>query len=429
MNVRTLLVLLYSIGSMAAPVAADPIVAPLFSTGMVIQREVDAPIWGQADPGETITVRGSWGQQAETKADDNGRWTTKLATPKAGGPFTITISGKLTVEIEIENVLAGDVWLCTGQSNMAGNVGTREQAAQDNYDAVRHTVSGSGTWNATTPETVRGFTAVGYFFGRHLHRELGVPIGLIKAAAGGTLIEPWSPKDAYEGAEGSLYQRHIAGLVPFAVKGAIWYQGEANSRNESLAAPYAAHLQGMIRAWRANFGQGDFPFYYVQLPSIASGDRVYFMVREAMRRTLGTLPNVGMSINIDIDEGLHPASKHIMGPRLAMLVLRDVYGKELVASGPLFESLAIEGDKAICTFTETGTGLVCRGDRLSHFEIAGADGNFVEAEATLAGDRVIVSSGKVSKPAAVRYAWSNNPKEITLFNKEGLPASPFTSGE
>ena len=439
MRTQNALIVLHVMLGIVAPAGAELKVSPLFSDGVVIQREVDAPVWGEAEPGEAITVCGSWGKEVETTADDKGHWSVRLTTPEAGGPFEITISG--TTTIEIRDVLAGDVWLCAGQSNMAGNVGKREEAKEDNYPGIRHFTSAAATrrgktkaagatrWIATTPQTVQGFTATGYFFGRHLHQELKVPIGLIKAAVGGTLIEPWTPAGTYDGAQGLLYDKHIAPLIPFAIKGAIWYQGEANSRSEALATPYAAHLQGMIAAWRKNWGQGDFPFYYVQLPSIGSPDRVYFQVREAMRRSLGSLPNLGMSVNIDIDEGLHPKSKHIMGPRLAFLVLRDVYGKDLVACGPLLESVNIEGGKAVCTFTETGSGLVCRGERLAHFEIAGNDGEFLPAEANIEGNSVVVSSDKVPVPASVRYAWENNPHNVTLFNKEGLPASPFCWGE
>ncbi len=416
----------------AAPASAlEP--AGVFTDHMVLQRDAPLPIFGTAAVGAEVKVQ--FGKQTKTaRAAEDGRWTVTLEpTPVNAQPSELVIqSGGDT--LTLSDVLVGDVWLCSGQSNMAGNVNKRAEAAQDDYPLIRHFTSGgaarkrraaAAAWQATTPQTVSGFTATGYFFGRELYRELDVPIGLIKAAVGGTAIEPWTPKEAHELATGGLYRRHIAPLVPFAIRGVIWYQGEANSRTEKVAKPYASLLTAMIKSWRKAWGQEELPFFYVQLPSIKSADRVYFLVREAMLETLGQLPRIGMSVNIDIDEGLHPASKHIMGRRLALLALRDVYGKQVVASGPLFDSASVDHGAIVCRFTETDGGLVCQGDKLTNFEIAGADGKFAPAEARIAGKTVVVSSKQVEQPSAVRYAWSNNPKNITLFNQAGLPASPF----
>jgi len=453
----------------------------VFGDHMVLQRESDVPVWGTATAGQQVIVRFA-GQERTVAADEKGNWRVTLDPMPAAneGREMVVVAGD--EETTFGDVVVGDVWLCSGQSNMAGNVGNRTETSADEFPLIRHYVKrGKGKggeaapsdWVPTTSQTVKGFTATGYFFGRHLHKALGVPIGLIKAAAGGTLIEPWTPKDAFladphvaelvqyqaspefakavgasdEGAPknkrrgpripesvreyvfadqaGGLYDAHIAPVVPYAIRGVIWYQGEANSRVAASARPYDRLLPLLIRSWRDRWDRDDLPFYYVQLPSIGSADRSYALVRDGMLRALGVLPNIGMSVNIDIDEGLHPKSKHIMGERLALLALRDVYGKPVDASGPLFKTMAIRDGRCVCSFTEVGDGLVVKGDRLTNFEIAGGDRAFRPADAAIEGDTVVVSSPNVAEPVAVRYAFSNNPKNITFCNKAGLPASPF----
>jgi len=403
--------------------------APVFGDHMVLQRDMPINLWGTGEPGEQVVVQFADISYA-TVVNPEGTWALQLAKCSASmDPLPLTVKGDDNT-IVIEDILVGEVWICSGQSNMAGNVGTRETAATDEFPLIRHYTSsaGGGEWIPTTPDTVKGFTAAGYFFGRTLHQELDVPVGLMKAAVGGTLIQPWTPVGAHPEATGELYERLIAPMVPYTIRGTIWYQGEANTREPALADHYDDMLVALISSWRENWNQGDFPFYYVQLPSIASPDRVYYTVRDRMDQALTRLPAIGMSCNIDIDEGLHPASKHIMGERLALLALRDVYEQKIVAEGPRFESMEIADGTIVCSFTDVGEGLVCQGDAITNFEIAGEDLEFVPAAAKIDGDTVIVSSDAVETPVAVRYAYSNNPKEVTLFNENGLPAAPFQVG-
>ncbi len=627
------------------PVGAEearPFLHPLFTDHMVLQRGVKAPIWGWTTPGARVTVEAA-GQKAEAAADAQGRWMVRIGPLAAGGPFSLTVRGPQTVTVN--DVLVGDVWICSGQSNMEWPVNAannaKDEIAQADHPAIRlFTVPKAvafeprslvaSKWEVCSPSSVGGFSAVGYFFGRHLNAELKVPIGLINSSWGGTIAEAWTsaealrtlddfrPRvdevarmsemvkrgetdqaadrwygekdpgtaggwfqpDADEGAwrtaempknweaagladfdgiawfrrafdapaewagrdlvlnlgpiddydttwfngrkvgttdgwmkprsyripgeavkagrnviavrvldtgggggiygqpaglkvfpvdnEGAavplagawrmresaplagiqpvpvmaadnpnvstvLYNGMIAPLVPFAIKGAIWYQGESNA---GRAWQYRTLLPTMIRDWRGRFGVGDFGFHIVSLanflaPSDVPVENDWAELREAQALTARTLPNCGIAMTIDIGEAgdIHPRNKQEVGRRLGLSARAITYGeKGLEWSGPWFRDVKAEGGSLRIRFDHVGGGLVCRGERLAGFAVAGEDRKFQWAEGVIDGECVVVSSPHVPKPVAVRYAWHVNPV-CTLFNKAGLPAVPFRSDD
>lgn len=464
----------------ASPARADVKLPGLISEGMVLQQKAPVRLWGWADDGETVTVKFQ-GQKVATSAR-GGKWAVMLAPLRAGGPFTLSIAGKNA--IEFRNVLVGEVWVCSGQSNM-------EWALRNSFEPEQHIAKAenprirlfvvprvrtaapredvAATWQACTPETVPGFSAVGYFFGRDLQRDLGVPIGLIQSAWGGTPAEAWADEWAIlshpvlspllerhrtaqanyrnviaafpaqvaqaraEGKPaprapsqpwkpGELYNGMIAPLTPYTIRGAIWYQGESNA---GRAEQYRTLFPEMIQSWRRAFGQRDFPFLAVQLAPFGPGNN-YAELREAQLVTTKVLPNVGMAVITDVGEenDIHPKKKEPVGQRLALAARKIAYGQNVAHSGPLYRSMRFEGSRVILQFDQVGQGLEARGGSLAGFTIAGADGNFVPAEARIEGDTVVVTAQSVPKPVAVRYGWANYPV-VNLWNKDGLPASPF----
>ncbi|HUW19250.1 MAG TPA: sialate O-acetylesterase [Sedimentisphaerales bacterium] len=470
-----------SFGSIAS---ADVKPADILGDHMVLQCGMAVPVWGTAEPGEEVTVTFD-GQSKKTKADFSGRWMTMLDPLKVGKPRAMTIAGKNT--ITFNDVLVGEVWVCSGQSNMAMKMSAvnnaQEEIAAADYARIR--LNGTSGWQPCSPETVRGFSSTAYFFGRHLYENLGVPVGLINRSVGGTPIEEWTPREAvlateygkkmYEGPNsepmkseyvkylkrveeakerirqwkeaqkqgkaqgrtpklpkfrggltdaqiGSLYREKIQPVIPYAIRGVIWYQGERNARFPNGALAYRQLLPAMIGAWRKAWGQGGFPFLYVQLPNWEGG-KDWPVIRESMLKSLST-PNTGMAVTIDIGKSLHPKNKQDVGKRLGLLARDIAYGQEIVSSGPLYKSVKIDGSKIVLSFVSIGGGLVAKDGELKSFEIAGRDCNFVEASAKIEGDKVVVESGRVAKPVAVRYGWARDP-ECYLYNKEGLPASPF----
>ncbi|MEQ8786952.1 MAG: sialate O-acetylesterase [Pirellulaceae bacterium] len=454
---------------MAATATADVTLPAVFSDNMVLQRDREIPVWGWADAGEKVDVSLA-DKQATATADKDGRWSVRLDPLSAGGPHTLKVQGANT--LAVEEVLVGEVWLCSGQSNMAMQVrralNADEEAADADYPQIRmFTVPRGGaaepqqqikgSWAVCSPETVGGFSATAYFFGRRLHQELDVPVGLINSSVGGTPIDFWTsaeaqqamfqePKVAADGKRvgmtepmagaGNLYNAMIAPLAPYAIRGAIWYQGERNSRGEP-AYLYRHQLPAMIGNWRKLWGQGDFPFLFVQLPNFTKPQTEpveptgWVTVREGMAQTLRTTPNTGMAVTLDVGEAgdIHPKNKQAVGQRLARWALATTYEKSLVPSGPLFESAKIEGGKVVIHFKHVGEGLVAQGgEPLSGFAVAGDDGKFVRAEARIDGDTVVVSSSEIPQPAAARYAWAPNP-DCNLFNKDGLPAEPFRTDD
>jgi len=498
--------------STAFTAMADVKPMQLFTDNMVIQRETKAPVWGWADAGEKVVVSGSWGESVGTTASADGKWMVKLQTPEAGGPYTITLKGNNT--ITLKNVLSGDVWLCSGQSNMAMQVAIcinpEEESKNANYPNIRHfTVKRKatrtpadnceGNWLVCSPDTVKGFSATAYYTGRELHKNLNIPIGLLTSAWGGTCVEAWiklseqaddpfaqkrkeglnnqaktynpekekerfakqmaewkakvkKARAAKKGAPrrprlqidphknqnypSNLYNGMINPLLGFAVKGAIWYQGEANSQTTEAAEHYRVQLDRMIRTWRTAWGM-DFPFYPVQLPNFKAAQtevvehkHTWPVIRESFTYVAQNTPNCATATMIDIGEArdIHPKNKQGVGFRMASTILNKTYGKETPTT-PFVKSSKIEGDSVVISFEYTGSGLMAKNGELKTFAIAGADKNFVEAEAKIEKrgnkDVVVVRSDKVKEPASVRYAWANNPEECNLFSKEGFPASPF----
>jgi sialate O-acetylesterase len=466
----------------------------LFCDGAVLQQGVAVPVWGTGGDGEQVTVK--FQDQTVSTTVKDGRWLVRLKPMKAGGPFTMTITGDNTVTVN--DVLIGEVWLCSGQSNMAFHLsqaanGAEAIAAAQDPELRLFTVSYStadkpktevtGTWKASIPETARSFSAVAWFFGRDLRRTLKVPIGLINSSVGGTPAEAWTSratleadpefkqilerhaeqvknydpdvaaaqyqraverhKEAVEKAKAAgqkppqtprpaidprkvpvrpccLYNAMVAPLEPYAIAGAIWYQGEANS---GRAAQYRRLFPAMIQDWRQAWGQGDFPFLFVQ---IAPHQAMKPEIREAQLLSWQKVPRTAMAVITDVgdEKDIHPTQKEPVGARLALAARSVAYGEKIEYSGPVYDSVKIEEDRAILSFTHIGSGLMAQGGELKGFTLAGADENFVAAKAVIEGDKVVVTSSEVLKPVAVRYGWANTP-DVNLFNKEGLPATPF----
>ncbi len=449
----------------SSTVSAETKLPAIFGNNMVLQRDREIPIWGWDTPGKQVTVSMA-GKTVSAQADDQGRWMARLPAMAAGGPHTLTVQG--SSQRNFNNVLVGEVWLCSGQSNMEWIVNNSNNAAEEraaaNYPNIRHikiphtpadapqTDVRTGGWQLTTPSTVGNFTAVGYFFGRYLHQELDVPIGLIGSNWGGTRIEPWTPPAGFQQVPAlkniadqldqfptknnkgainhqsplALYNGMIAPLVPYAIRGAIWYQGESNNGEGML---YHEKMKALIQGWRTIWNDPEMPFYYVQLaPYHYRGDPLRLPgIWEAQTATLA-VPHTGMAVTVDIGnvKDIHPRNKQDVGKRLALWALAKTYGKkDLVYSGPLYRSMKVEGDSIRIHFDHVDGGLVSRdGKPLSHFTIAGEDGSFVEAEAKIDGETVLVHAEGVKNPRAVRFGW-HQEAEPNLSNKAGLPASPF----
>jgi sialate O-acetylesterase len=440
--------------------SADIKVHGLFTDNMVLQRDMKVPIWGTGIAGDKVTVRFQ-GQTVSTVTDRNTHWRVTLEPLKAGGPFDLVIEGPN--KIELKNVLVGEVWICSGQSNMEWSV----QQTRDPKDVIANSKNSKirlfdvpktprsepqtnlgdvgdikklpknrtfGKWLECGPETVPGFSGVGYFFGRKLEKDLGVPVGLINSSWGGTAAQRWTSKAVLEsnpelkGLKGSdLYNGMIVSLEPFAFRGVIWYQGESNSGN---AKQYYHLMNAMIKNWRDDWKQGDFPFLTVQL---APYDNVkveaqWAELREAQLFTSRKVKNTAMAVITDAGDpkDIHPKDKQIVGERLVLAAEVLAYGKKVEYVGPLFDNVKFEGDKAVVTFTHVGGGLVARGGPLTGFTVAGKDGSFVKAEATIVENTVIVRSPQVPNPTAVRYGWANYPV-VNLYSRDGLPATPFRS--
>ncbi len=618
---------------------ADVSIADIFSDNMVLQRNLNVKVWGNADPGEKLSVSFN-GQELKTKADKKGLWSVVLEPMKAGGPFEMTIRGKN--EIVLKNILIGDVWICSGQSNMQMKVSETNNAEKEiknaNYPNIRlfdvpRTVSNvpidtmsNTSWKICTPKTIKNFSAVGYYFGRDLQKEIDVPVGLIHTSWGATCVETWTTKasitklpkyedfgtridnydvttaaqkfeddlkkalggfpekemgmeekwmmpdtyrsdwltmklptlwenagyrrlngrvwfsydfnltadqigkDAqvhlgkihdsditwvngekvgglnwandiernypvpaqilkpgknnitvrvedkyYKGGFASkaekmllqleqkqiplsgewkfkvdtvipdfkpfpndvpslLYNTMINPLIPYGIKGVIWYQGESNTPRSK---EYEIAFPNMINNWRTDWQQGDFPFLFVQLANFQAAadtpkDDAWAELRETQTKTL-SLVNTGMAVAIDIGEAhnIHPLNKQDVGKRLMLSALKVAYGKDIVHSGPIYKSMQIEGNKAIVSFDHIGSGILVKNKHgyINEFEIACADKKFYWAKAKLDGDKIIVWCDEVEKPVAVRFGWSCNPAEFNLYNKEGLPASPFRTDD
>jgi sialate O-acetylesterase len=451
---------------------ADVRLPALVGNCMVLQRDAKIRLWGWADPGETIRID----FQSETnraRADREGKWSASVGPYVAGGPYDMVVAGKNV--LVLHDILIGDVWLASGQSNMGYPLkggsdrinNAEEEIRKADYPRIRlfvvrneaatrprADVSSDG-WHAVTPQSVSGFSAVAYFFGRELHNRYHVPIGLIQSTWGGTVAETWMSADALQrfpefrdsiGALDSamppsqnsptiLFNAMISPLAPFRIRGTIWYQGESNAGNtgspDNRPVQYRILFPTLIEDWRRLWGY-DFPFLFVQLPGYGANqpepaDYPWAQLREAQAGAL-ILPNTAMATTIDLgdEENLHPRNKQDFAQRLALAAEALVYGERVVASGPMYQAMQIEAGRIRIHYSGCGSGLLIK-DKYGYvrgFAIAGADGLFRWAQARQDGEDVLVFSEAVPQPVAVRYDWSNTP-DGNVFNKEGLPAAPF----
>jgi sialate O-acetylesterase len=487
---------------------ADFRLPTIFSDNMVLQQDKDIPIWGWADAGDDVTVAIADQSQRAT-SDADGRWHVKLQPFSRGAqPLEMTVATPKKT-IVINNILVGEVWLCSGQSNMVMGMPGVENAAAEmaaaNYPQLRQfiveTADGTpepkddvpGRWLVCDPKDVARFSGVAYYFGRDVHETLKVPVGLINSARNGSCVEAWMTRAALEAlpeakpildryaaalpdfpeknnaykkamaeyeqgmrtaktddekrklvypmapfgpgrwdAPANLYNSMIAPLVPYAIRGAIWYQGESNA---DRAYQYRALFPAMIRDWRKTFGQGDFAFYFVQVANYQArldvpSEHDWAELREAQATAL-KLRSTGMACAIDVGEAanVHPRNKKAVGQRLARIALSQTYSKGGEFSGPMLDLVKIDGDKVRLTFKHVGSGLTTPDNEpLKGFAVAGEDRKFVWADAKIDSDAVIVSSSQIAKPVAVRYAWAANP-DCNLCNKEGLPAPSFRTDD
>jgi len=505
-----LLLLSFFVGNVTANVK----LASPFGDHMVLQRNKMVPVWGTASPGEKVTL--TFNKQKKTVVTgSDGSWMISLDKLAAGGPYTMTVAGANT--ITVQDVYVGEVWLCSGQSNMdftvaredrywCGVFNEKEEVAAANYPLIRVFDTDfsprldaqkdvRGIWEVVSPQTVGHISAIAYFFARNLQKKLNVPIGLITTAFGASTAEAWISKPALEAnpkfatllttfngkldkyntdtaaqskykvayakwvvdaakakADGKdelrgpknpnpvndqhnpyvLWNGMVAPLVPYAIQGALWYQGESNSPTASI---YRDLMEALIVDWRKQFNQGEFPFIYVQLANIgtkydsipaAGGSEA--IKREAQLLNL-SVPKTAMAVAIDNADPLdmknvHPKNKQEIGRRMVLAARAIAYGENITYSGPLYDKMQVKGNTIQLDFKSTDEGLICKGDKLKGFAIAGEDKKFVWADAKIEGNSLIVSSPLITKPVAVRYGWGNNPP-TSLYNKADLPASPF----
>lgn len=461
---RTVLLVLGSLFTIAfCGARADTSLGTPFRDGVILQSGIAVPVWGRAEPGEKIHVEFA-GQVRDATTDEIGNWKIELSPlPTNANPARLLVRGKN--EIVIQDILVGEVWLCSGQSNMNFNLRQAANAAQEiaaaNHPLIRHfTVQGKvsdepqpmalGEWKTCSPTTAGDFSAVGYFFARDLHRTLGVPVGIIKATLGGSPIEGWLSSETLasdpafavvatrwsqlkprvepgnRNQPAGLYNGLIRPLEPFALAGMVWYQGEGNHER---AGEYEKLLANLIRQSRQGFRQSELPFLLVQLPNYPMPQdktgRNWAWVRDAQSRVAASTARVAMAVTIDVGDpaDLHPANKAPVGARLAALALHRVYGKDVPDSGPVYIGLEKEAARLRLRF-DHAEGLHLVGNPAHAFEIAGEDQKFLPAEVRVDGTSVVVSSPKVPSPVAARLNWINNP-ETYLMNAAKLPTSPF----
>jgi len=489
-------------------VLADVQLPKIFSDNMVLQRDTHLPIWGTASPGEVVTVTLDQ-QTVKTEANKKGKWKIKLAPVKLGDPRTLTITGNN--KIVLKNVLIGDVWLCSGQSNMEMGVkasnNSAEEIANANYPNIRlfvvpramsktpqdNFIKKPAKWAECSSKSIKegtwgSFSAAAYYFARKVYKETQIPIGLIQSSWGGTKIEPWTPPEGFSAVPElkdiadklddrkntqlaivqvekwlkqakaalknntklpapinapktiekyyrpptALYNSMIHPLVPFAIKGILWYQGESNRLDKEL---YYYKMKALITGWREVWKKPNMPFYYVQIAPFkynSKGDKKGYALPalcQAQTKALD-IPHTGMAIINDIGnlKNIHPKNKQEVGRRLALLALSRTYKQNVgVDSGPIFDSMKIDGNQVIISFKFVGKGLKTRDNEAPNwFEVAGEDGKFVKADASINGNQVVVSAKSVKNPTAVRFAWHQTALP-NLTNQKGLPASCFST--
>lgn len=438
------------------------ILPSLFADNMVLQQNSTVAIWGWSDPGETIKIVTSWNKDTvKIKADNSSKWSTTLKTIGAGGPYSIQILGN--GKVQLNNVMLGEVWICSGQSNMEMSVNSilingEEEAAKATNPNIRiFHVQKIGAeypqqncianWAVCSPESMRASSAVGYFFARELQQKLNVPVGIIVSAWGGTPAEVWIEKsriennpllnkskytdhyDWWPGTAGTTYNSMIAPLVPYGIAGAIWYQGESNCSNYPI---YSLLMKTMIENWRADFKK-DFPFYFVQIAPYTYGDNgTSEYLREQQELASKTIPNTGMVVISDLVDNIkdiHPKNKLDVGKRLAAYALAETYQQNRSEyKSPSYESMKIEKDKVRISFSHAKEGLNCTGKSPARFMIAGDDQKFVPGTAKIEGNTVLVSSKLVKVPVAVRFCFDDTTMP-DIFSANGLPVAPFRTDQ
>ncbi|AKD05388.1 sialate O-acetylesterase [Pontibacter korlensis] len=514
-RIKAVLILFLAFVLQASHVLAEVRFGSPFKNHMVLQRGQQVPVWGFARPGEQVTLTFAK-QKLKARADKAGKWLVNLGKLQAGGPYEMTVKGENT--LTLQDVYVGEVWFCSGQSNMEMTVGSKyltwagvfnedEEIAAANYPLIRvFTAPNSysempqqevgGQWEVVSPQTVGNLSAAAYFFARDLQATLKVPVGLVVSAHGASKVEAWTRREALEAepaykflldnlqekiekykadtaaqrkyaktfaewkvkdaearAAGKGYVRRpqdpnpinnrhspfvlwngmVAPLVPFAVRGVLWYQGESNSETATI---YRRQMETLIRDWRAQWGQDDLPFIYVQLANhaktpdtIPAQGGVAALKREAQLQNL-SVPHTAMVVAIDNADpdnprNIHPKNKQAIGRRLALAARAIAYGEQIAYSGPVYKQMEREADAIRLYFDHTNGGLKAKGNNgLAGFAIAGEDGKFVWGQARIEGETVVVRSPEVAKPVAVRYAWGDHPP-VSLYNGAGLPASPF----
>lgn len=423
----------------------------LLTDNAVLQQGIKVPVWGTTDSADEVKV--SIAGQEQSAKPEGGKWRVTLSPLKAGGPLEMTIT-QGGDKLIVKNLLVGEVWLCGGQSNMQWEVhesgGAKEAIASAGNDKIRlfsvqrpgKQMSHANAWHVCDPDTVAKFSAVGYYFGRDLQKNLAVPIGLISSNLGGTTAERWMTAETLASnpdlkdmtapqGKHDLYDQMIKPLAPFAIRGAIWYQGESNT---DRAYHYRKVLPAMIGDWRKTFEVGDFPFLIVQLTSFQGlwpkRTEDWAELRESQLRTAQEVPNVAIAVTTDLGDktDIHPQKKAEIGARLALIARAKAYGEKIEHSGPLYDGMENGGQRVTLRFSHVDGGLVADGPKLEGFTIAGEDKKFVPAAAEIVDNTVVVSSPEVDKPAAVRYDWQNLTKG-NLRNKENLPASPFRTDD
>ncbi|HEY4330600.1 MAG TPA: sialate O-acetylesterase [Phycisphaerae bacterium] len=494
--------------ALASAVRADVKPNPLFSDHMVLQQSMPLPVWGTADAGEQVTVTLGTAKQTATAAA-NGTWSVKLPAQKSAGldapGMELTIAGKNT--LTIKDVLIGEVWIGSGQSNMvfpvsakgpyggltnadavvaASNIPSIRMFTLADKKAATPQATAASAWQVASPQTVPAFSAVGYLFATGIQKELKVPVGIVLAASGASTAEAWISREALtadpilkpmlDGFDASvafyktsptlpigqapprptpinkarpaatarqsdpvqdqheptvLFNAMISPIVPYAMRGVIWYQGESLCGGDHGVTIYPQVQAALIADWRKRWGQGDFPFNLVELPgqkNLSNNPRI----REAQAAVLKLVPNTGMAVIIDTGEAtnVHPRNKQPLGDRLTKIALANTYGQKIEFSGPVYDSMKVDGTTIRLKFSHLGApdhapALVAKGGALKWFQIAGEDQKFVEAAATIEGDTIIVTSPTVKTPVAVRYAWDNYPDGCNLYNAADIPASPF----
>ncbi len=454
---------------------AQVVLPPFFNCNMVLQQGIPIPVWGWASPGEKVSVTFN-NKTVTTKTGKDGKWKITLPSMNYGGPYNMVVKGSNLRTIE--NILIGEVWVCSGQSNMEFNlssaINAQAEIAASDYPEIRlFTVKRrmaqtpmenleEGEWWQCSPVSSPKFSAVAYFFGRALYQKLKVPIGLINTSWGGTVAETWTSPEAIaknpdfaakledlkkiDLAEYNktnekklgpnsyptlLFNGMINPLIPYGIKGAIWYQGEGNA---GRAFQYRRVFSDMIKDWRAQWDQGDFPFLFVQLANFMKADSIpvestWAELREAQSMTLA-LPKTGMASAIDVGNALdiHPKDKQTVGNRLALSALTVAYRQPIENLGPVYKEMKIIGNTVEITFDHTVLGLKAK-DKYGYvkgFTLAGTDHKFYWAKAMITGtNTLVVSSPDVNVPVAVRYGWANNPDDVNLYNSKDLPADPF----